>query len=816
MAGYWARLACGALTLTLMACGGGGNDYDGELVSDTDDSTPIADESPAEPDAGTACASRLQRFEQQLWQPVLQPMCLVCHQSGGIAGQSGWLLSASVSDSLQRLDNYLALNGQDKWLQKPLAQLAHGGGAVIAENSNEHQLMLSWLQASDDSCDDNDSAGDSSSDDAGKQLGSAFAGVENASAVDTLRKAALLFAGRLPTSTEIQQLGDGSDASLRPVLRGLLTGDGFAEFLVEGANDRLLTNKWASGRTPGLDLLYQGGRFPYIESRLAPLYEAVEAATTEEQREAAQRAHGEAWSRTNEAVASAPVQLIRYVVEQERPYTEVLTADYIMVNPYSNDVYNTGIGFADDQDEDDWRPARIQSGYELGPLPHAGVLSSPMFLARYPSTDTNRNRARSRWAYYFFLGVDIEGLAVRSMDPEALADSNNPTMNNPACTGCHSVMDPVAGAFQNYGDDGLYRDAWSGEDSLPDTYKESALYVDGDLWYRDMRQPGFNGISLPSAQADHGLQWLAQQMVADARFATGAVKFWWPAVFATELLVAPSEASDADYSLQLARYQAQQTLIDQLAQSFRQGAANGPYNLKDLLVEMALSSAFRAQTVTPGSEPLLTATGRGQLLTPEQLNRKVHATTGGQWHHVWNEDDAQLTEAFYGIYGGIDSDTVITRSRELNTMMYAVANRMSQAMVCGLVVQEFEQPQAQRHLFSEVDITDTPDNQPAKVRVQVNLLIEQIWGNALTDLSTEQNQAYALFEEVWRSRIESAPNDYLYYNNSNETNDDNDEYCRLDWDNEDNGALVRDPNHTLRAWMALMSYLLSDFTVLYE
>ena len=44
-------------------------------------------------------------------------------------------------------------------------------------------------------------------------------------------------------------------------------------------------------------------------------------------------------------------------------------------------------------------------------------------------------------------------------------------MHNPACTVCHELLDPVAGAFQNYGNDGKYRDGHLGRDALPDSYK---------------------------------------------------------------------------------------------------------------------------------------------------------------------------------------------------------------------------------------------------------------------------------------------------------------------------------------------------------
>ena len=45
-------------------------------------------------------------------------------------------------------------------------------------------------------------------------------------------------------------------------------------------------------------------------------------------------------------------------------------------------------------------------------------------------------------------------------------------MRNPACTVCHQILDPVAGSFQLYGDNGLLKESWGGKDALPDNYKQ--------------------------------------------------------------------------------------------------------------------------------------------------------------------------------------------------------------------------------------------------------------------------------------------------------------------------------------------------------
>lgn len=799
------------MLLLLTGCGAG--QYDGELQADDNPGTVVLPELPDAADS--ACLAELQRFNQDAWQPVLFPGCVNCHQSTGIAADTALVFApgsdaTQLQQNLSQLNRYLLTAGQQTLLDKPLANIVHGGGQVFAPQSAAHQTLLSWLNAAPASCDDV----------VAPQPSPFWQHSINASAGDTLRKAALLFAGRLPTSTELAAVNNGDETVLRQHIRALMRGEHFADFLRESVNDRLLTNKFANNRTPALDLIYQGGRFPYVESRLAPLQAAIDNASTDAERDTARQAFSRVWNHTNQALAQAPLELVNFIVQRDRPYTEVLTADYLMVNPYSAAVYHSGVAFSDINDPDEWHPARISDGYSLGPLPHAGLLSSQMFLARYPSTDTNRNRARSRWAYYFFLGLDIEGLAIRSMDPEALADNNNPTLHNPACSGCHSVMDPVAGAFQNWGDNGHYRDAWDGDDSLPDSYKNSTLYQPGDLWYRDMRTPGFNGRTLPPEHRDNSLQWLAQQLTEDPRFATGTVSFWWPAVFAAQLLTQPTETNDAGYDRQLRLYNEQQRLVSELGQRFAQGlagtASHGRYNLKDLLVDMAMTPVFRAAG-TDGNVVSAGDMGQGQLLTAEQLNRKINAISGYRWHHSWDDERELLTTDFYAIYGGIDSDTVVQRGGQLNTMMAAVANRLSQEMVCQTVLQEFQRPRDERWLFTLVEMTDTAANNRTLIQQQVNRLLAMIWGNSRTDLALEQSEAFNLWQEVWQSRQATAASSYLYHND--ETNDDNDEYCRLDWDNADNPdnpAIVRDPNHTLRSWMALLSYLLSDFVVLYE
>ena len=107
-----------------------------------------------------------------------------------------------------------------------------------------------------------------------------------------------------------------------------------------------------------------------------------------------------------------------------------MTADYIMVSPYSARGY--GIfqqiknRFKDPEDPFEYVPARLpalrarnnnpvnaplEQESKTGFYPHAGLLSTFQYLRRYPTTDTNRNRLRARMYYQHFLGVDVMELA---------------------------------------------------------------------------------------------------------------------------------------------------------------------------------------------------------------------------------------------------------------------------------------------------------------------------------------------------------------------------------------------------------------------
>ena len=679
-------------------------------------------------------------FNDYISTPVVQSRCIYCHVEGGASGHTRLVLTPSDVDgheatNLAVFENFLTdvEDGADLILNKIQGAESHGGGVQVVAGSTDFANMERFLRSL---------GGETTSGALSPET--LFDGVTMASPGRTLRRAAMLFAGRLPTQAELSSVSDGEESSLRQAIRGLMTGQGFHDFLIRTANDRLLTDRDRSNVVGVAEV-----RFVDLTNKRWELaQEGVQNGYAEyPRRYPAYRKHERA---VQYGIARAPLELIAHVVESDLPYTEILTADYIMANPMAANAYGAETEFDDPNDVTEFKPSEIARYFRRDPsmiveedppniwrvvnegnlstdYPHAGVLSSTVFLRRYPTTATNRNRARSRWTYYHFLGFDIEKSAARTADPDALTDTNNPTMNNPACTVCHIPMDPVAGTYQNYGNMGLFRDKNRGRDSLPGLYRSPrdgtvSPYQQGDTWFRDMRDPGFGDSNAPSA--DNSLQWLAEQFVADDRFATAAVRFWWPAIMGVELTDPPSDSSDADFDELLVASASQALEVEALAEAFREGFDGGdPYNAKDLLTEIALSPWFRAESVTVDDETRLAAlrdAGVARLLTPEEVVSKTDAITGYVWGRRFQQPfergeprsrlhDPQGFSGYQLLYGGIDSDGIIERTGEMTPLMAAVAQSHAAEVSCPIVRREFYYwPDESRLLFDGITKFDSP------------------------------------------------------------------------------------------------------------
>ncbi len=769
---------------------------------------------------GTSCQSTRSYFVSDVWGPVLAAKCVGCHSPGGTAQEAGArfrLLPASYPDFADaNLASAAAMANQSynvdgrtvaTLLAKPLGLVAHGGGAVIREGTAEYTALsglvdrLTSGEAAADACVDYGSL-------------AAPSGVVMLDWRATLRKASLDLFGRLPTDEELAR-GGLNETGFDATLSGMIESPAFYARMRTAWNDLMLTDRYVTG--DGCDQralnLISGADFPNRGTYGgAGGPNGLDCCGMDRANEACAPVRS-FFLQANNAIAREPINLFEYIVRNNRPFSEILTADYTLVNPQSAHVY----GVTDQVRFESYEPTELQPAhirytrvYRSGPsesveFPHAGVLTMPAFLARYPTTETNRNRHRARVVQSYFLATDILKVGERPIDPtasEALVTA--PTLNYSPCATCHRINDPIAGAFRGF---------------FP---TDTAWRFDPrDAWYTDMFPPGFAGQDMPGSSYRSGLRWLAPRIVEDPRFAASVVRFVYKTLTGREPLVHPTETIDPLYASRSAAWNEQDRIFRAIARRFV--ATN--MNFKTVVTEMIRSPLYRATNAVVNGDPARMAAhaglGTAMLLTPELLDRRIRAITGYAWYRdlareAASRNDGWLTNEFYFPYGGINSDTIVKRATDPSGVIIGVAQRMANELACRGTAFDFTRPQAERRFFRNVRIDTVPESagQPvpgsvAQIRQNIVELHERILGERLSIDSVEVERTYQLFLETWREVRDA---------NSNAIPD----ACRATRDITTNEALAmgttitEDRNGTVRAWMAVLTYLFSDYRFLYQ
>ena len=659
---------------------------------------------------------------------------------------------------------------------------------------------------------------------------------------ETLRKASLELTGKLPTERQVQMTAEHGQLGLEASVAEMMRDRRFYDRMIELYNDHFLTDKYL-GRENAIELLDEE-LWPNLRwfDRKYPGDEATAQVT-------------------NDSLAREPLELIAHVIATERPFTQILTADYTMASGFSQlslvglpDI-PLGIG----EDPESFREVQVPG------IPHAGILTSAMFLNRFPTSDTNINRHRSRMTYWFFLDVDINEFGSRPVD--ASNDfGENPTLDNPDCTVCHTTMDPVAGLYMNWNESGEYsgEGEWFGPDYI--------------------LPPGFNGEALPDGNRKNALQWFALRLAENPRFAQATVKTVFQGLTGQEVLditapmtpdmvddpmqepdpmdepdpmmdggvggmggapgtggmggvpgtggmagvpgtggmagampppplpeIDPEIDPDVDPALERA-YNVQQQILRTIQRRF----IDSRHNFKLLVREIILSPYFRAKNASPLTSEMeteLSTFGTSRLLTPEHLSRKIEATTGVRWRSRPDRDD-YLLDQYRIFYGGIDSDLVTQRVTEPNGVMASLAQRMAYEVACSAVSYDFSKPANQRVLFPNIDRTTPLSDSSDQVREAVRHLHDRLLGEGLAGSDEEVAATMVVLMETYSLGREGLANETVPTQLAGP--------CRLFDDRmtgeslPDERRINQDPEYTVRAWMAAVSYLLSDYRYLYE
>lgn len=622
-------------------------------------------------------------------------------------------------------------------------------------------------------------------------------GVELEDVSKSLYRTSLSLTGQLPSDEQLAQAESAGETGLSQAIDSYMTTDAFYDRLMEIFNDVLHQDKYLPNED-AVNLLDSGD---YPERRWHRDL-GLDTSMAGPERDLYY------WLRnsTNDAVSQEALRLIVHVVKNNRPFTEILTADYTLANRYSAQAYSVQGQVAFEtldapldasypEDPSDFREVRIPG------VPHAGLLTSAMFLNRFPTTDTNLNRHRSRKVFEYFLDTDI--LAIQGNRPDQAIDlvSTTPTLDNPGCTGCHDVMDPVAASFQNWDDRGRYR--------------PSRLSSDG--WPSDIQPRGFNGQVMPlSGNVDKSLQWLGKEIAKDPRFVKAMVKILYTGLTGDEPLAVPSEnASDDEKSA----YAAQRFHLGTIEKEF----TDSNYNLKVAIKDILLSPYYRAAAATGHSADVV---GSARLLTPEMLDRKIEAVLGYPWKYSWSTTTTHLSKeggSFNQLYGGIDSDSVTKRIVQPNGLMSSTQQLIATEMTCNAATKDLFYSAAQRRLFPLVTMDMAPLDENGStdstsisaIKQNIAHLHWRLFGERVDENSDEVSQTYDLFADIWSRGQELLEEDFYAHRslrwgcslrNHPETGESLADELRI----------TRDEDYVIRSWMGVLTYMLSDYRFLYE
>jgi hypothetical protein len=409
-----------------------------------------------------ACVSTEATFAIQYFNTI-RGKCEGCHNGSGLASTSKFVLRNSseagfLEENLKIMTDLATLeqDGESVLLLKPIGELGHGGKKVIEKGSEEYQALEAFIQKAKEpeQCPTTEAQ--------------FFAGAQMMSLRDTAIRAALALTQRMPTDDELTKIEKGGETALLGFLDQLMTEEAFFDNLKDTYNDLLVTDFYAHEDQSPLNQGVIGGRFSrdqngeeqfdsyykprwFVEQHCGALMgddedpQTTPTANVIKQygAENAEDLCDKLLFESKMATARAPLELIAHVVRNNKPFTEVITADYMALNPFSAKVFGAfdpqegEVAFKNEADKYEFQERKIVG------VPTAGVLTDPVFLTVHPTTPTNRNRHRVKVMYETFLGTDILQLADRPLDA-ANVDVLNATRDEATCNVCHSKIDRIA------------------------------------------------------------------------------------------------------------------------------------------------------------------------------------------------------------------------------------------------------------------------------------------------------------------------------------------------------------------------------------
>jgi hypothetical protein len=431
-----------------------------------------------------------------------------------------------------------------------------------------------------------------------------------------------------------------------------------------------------------------------------------------------------------ETLAESPLELVKYVVANDLPYTNIVTADYTMGSPLGAEIF----GYELPQSTDDWQPVTWSDG-----RPMAGILSDAALWIRHVSNGANYHRNRANFIADVllcssFLTRDIPiGGGIDLADDEAVATA---VSTQTECVGCHQSLDPLGANFWGFRElininsvKVAYEDNCAGNQVYGcyplATYNPTITEKWAD---KGLRAPGYYGTPTEN-MSDVG-----QAIAADARFRQCTARRFY------------------SYLAQVDR----ESLPLDLVVEFTEGFEASNLNAKALAKSIVLSDSFSvAHEAIEDAEDHVAGL---QVLRPRALSRAVHDLTGFEWradvddpdcaddYSCWGEVNLFETDGFgfRVLIGGADGYVVTHPSHTAAPVRALVLEAFAAEAASYTIDKAIIDGESKLLTRVGLDSSDEPT-----IRLQLVDLHKLFWAEFVETDSTEVDETYQLFVDVY-------------------------------------------------------------------
>ncbi len=412
-------------------------------------------------------------------------------------------------------------------------------------------------------------------------------------------------------------------------------------------------------------------------------------------------------------VSEEPLQLVRHIIADDLPYTELVTAQYTMADPVS--AWMWGIEIPPDTQ------GFVQGHYRDG-RPERGVLTMTTTWSRYPSAGANANRHRANMLSRMLLCDDYLARPVSfsrtQIDALTSGDPEDVIRDNAVCQSCHSSLDPLSAHFYGFW--------WEVEG---DFREQSTYHPEDEETWRDYsgKPPGYFG------RPTTGIEELSDQLANDERFAQCAVNTVFTGL--TQRGVGPQDWNE----------------LDRHEKVFREDGLV----VRSLVKSIVMSREYQAGGVESIPDVQLDQLHLDQLATvkqasPAQLAAIIEAKTGYRWEFRGRDGLTDPSAGLAVLGGGIDSRFVTTPSYDPSVGIVFIQERLAQAAGYHVAQHDLDETRTEDAiLLKYVTVNDTPDSNDEMFQAQIKSLYLDITGHALPEGAEEPAKLIALWKQLY-------------------------------------------------------------------